>query len=188
VINFLQAESTFSNVLHFTKNSYTTSDMVALANAVDQAVETYHLPNITTNILYVNTTVYDIRTADGPLVVNSDGSGAGAATGGNAPLNCAVVMTLRTNTRGRTGRGRVFITGFSDNELTGFTWSAAAGNAATNYITYIREAASALGWTHVIRSTQVDHVPQNPALTREVVAFDIRSLVIGTQRRRIDRI
>lgn len=187
VINFVQGTSTYSNVLHFTKTNFTGGDMNTLANVVDQAVVAAHLPNITTNSLYVGTRVYDIRTLSGAVVFNNDGAGGGAAAGDPAPLNSAVVITLRTATRGRTGRGRMFVAGFADAELNGFTWSANAATAAINYLSEVRDAAALVGWIHVIRSTQVDHVIQNPALTREVTGFEVRNNITGTQRRRLDR-
>jgi hypothetical protein len=76
----------------------------------------------------------------------------------------------------------------SDDELSVSTWSVNAGTVATNYMTNIRTAASAAGWTHVIRSTQVDGVALNPAVTRQVTGFDVRSRITGSQRRRVDRI
>lgn len=187
VINFIQGTSTYSNVLHFTKDAFTGGDMNILANAVDQAVADAHLPNITANSVYVGVRVYDIRTSTGAVVFNNDNTGGGAAAGDPAPLNSAVVITLRTNTRGRTGRGRMYVAGFADAELSGFTWSTNAQQAANNYLTEIRDSAALLGWIHVIRSTQTDGVLLNPAVTREVVSFDIRSGITGTQRRRLDR-
>lgn len=187
VINFIQGTSTYSNVLHFTKDSFTGGDMNILANTLDDAINDVHLPNITTNSLYVGVRVYDIRTSTGAVVFNDDHAGGGAASGDPAPLNSAVVITLRTNTRGRTGRGRMFVAGYADAELSGFTWSSNAMQAANNYLSAMRDNAALLGWIHVIRSTQTDGVLLNPAVTREVVGFDIRSPITGTQRRRLDR-
>lgn len=187
VIEFIQGTAKFSNVLHFTKTNFTGGDMNILAGALDDAINDVHLPNITTNVVYQGVRVYDIRTLAGAVVFNSDHAGGGAASGDPAPLNSAVVITLRTNTRGRTGRGRMYVAGFADAELSGFTWSSNALTAATNYLSGMRDNAALLGWIHVIRSTQVDHVLQNPALTREVTGFEVRSPITGTQRRRLDR-
>lgn len=187
VISFAFGEQDFSNVFHATKSNFVEADMAALAEDIDAAVDASHMPNISNTISYVKTTVYDIRTADGPLVVDATNSGLGAAADTTVPINNALVITLRTNTRGRTGRGRVYVTGFGDAELTNNSFSVNAQDAAVDYIMAVRAAMTGNGWTHVIRSTQVDGTPLNPAITRPVIAFDCRSRVVGSQRRRIDR-
>lgn len=187
VISFVQGTSVYSNVLHFTKDNFTGGDMNILANTLDDAINEAHLGNITTNSVYTGVRVYDIRTSTGAVAFNDDHAGGGAASGDPAPLNSAVVITLRTNTRGRTGRGRMYVAGYADAELGGFTWSQNAQDAAVNYLGALRDNAALQGWIHVIRSTQVDGVLLNPAVTREVTGFDIRSAITGTQRRRLDR-
>jgi len=188
VIDWISSGVTFSNVLHFTKADFTVSDMQDLADALDAAIATGFRVDQSTGTLYNGVKVYDIRTIDGPIAVQTGGSGAGTQTGGTAPLNCAIVVTLRTNARGRTGRGRVFVTGGSDDALTGNQWSVAYNTAVQGFITDLRTAAGANGWTHVIRSIQANGITLNPAVTRDVVSFDIRSNITGSQRRRIDRL
>lgn len=188
VIEYLLGTQTFSNVLHFTKSNYTEADMVLLANTLDDAVNSSFKQHLSSSASYTRVLVYDIRTIDGPVVVNADHSGAGAQVGTPAPLNCAVVVTLRTNARGRTGRGRVYVAAQLDDSLTSNSWSTTAQDNAVDYITALRTNASALGWIHVIRSIQANGVTLNPAVTREVTAFDVRSGLTGTQRRRVDRL
>lgn len=187
VFNFNRSTIAWSNVLHFYKLNFNEADMVALANTLDNACGTTIKTHLANNCTYANTTVYDVRTIDGPLVVDSGNSGLGSQVGVAASLNCNVVVTLRTNARGRTGRGRVYVAGFLDNALENDAWNQNAADAATDWISALRANAGALGWLHVIRSIQADGVTLNPAVTREVTGFDVRSLVTGTQRRRVDR-
>lgn len=187
VIQYHESEMTFSNVLHFTKPNFTAANMTALANAIDNAVGAGWKTHLAANVTYDMTSVYDIRTIDGQVVSDSGNSGAGSQVGNAAALNCAIVVTLRTNARGRTGRGRVYCGGQLDNSLVANAWTVQARDNAAEYIEDIRTAASAIGWLHVIRSIQANKVTLNPAVTREVVAFDVRTGMTGTQRRRLDR-
>lgn len=187
VVLFSFGALNFSNVFHFTKADYTELEMSQLAVAVDNAAGDVFRTHLVASISYISTTCYDIRSLNGPVVVNSASAGVGGQTGSAAPINEAIVVTLRTNSRGRSGRGRVYLAGFNDDALTNNAWSEATRTAAQDFITALRTNAQAVGWTHVIRSIQQDGVHLTTGVTRIVTAFDVRSLVVGTQRRRLDR-
>lgn len=187
VFGFHRSTAFWSNVLHFTKTDFTEADMTQLANALDLGAGNTIKTHLANNVTYDGVTVYDIRTIDGPMVFDGTSTGLGSQVGVCASLNDAVVVTLRTNARGRTGRGRVYVAGQLDNAIENDSWNQTAADNAMEWITDMRSRAQTIGWTHVIRSIQANHVPLNPAVTRIVVGFDVRSLITGTQRRRIDR-
>jgi hypothetical protein len=173
--------------MHFTKPDFTELEMQALANALDNATGDVFRLHLNTAVTYEQVQCYDIRTLNGPVVTSNASTGDGTQVGGGSPINEAIVVTLRTNSRGRSGRGRVYLAGFNDDALTNNAWSEATRTAAMDYITDIRSRISTIGWTHVIRSVQQDGVPLTTAVTRVVTGFDVRSLVVGTQRRRLER-
>lgn len=112
VINWHLGTQTYSYVLYATMPGFVTVDMAALAAAVaavhNATVKGYFSQNVT----YDNVTVYDARTVDGEIVVSTVNTGAGTQAQEAMPINTAVCVTLRTGSRGRSARGRKYITGW----------------------------------------------------------------------------
>jgi hypothetical protein len=74
--------------------------------------------------------VVDVRPGTSPL-----GEAACAAPGGAAddvmPPNDSLCVTLRTDVKGRTGRGRMYLNGYPEGSANGGYWEAAAQDAAS---------------------------------------------------------
>ena len=187
VIKFAAFTQEFSNVLHFTKTEYTDTDMAALADALDAAVVSALKSSLATAVAYSGVDVYDIRTVGGNVVYNTDGIGTGSDTAEPLPVNLAIVVTLRTQTRGRSGRGRVYVGGFSEDKFDGEVWSAGAETAAEAYIQACKTNAETAGWGFALRSIQQDQVKFDTAVMRPITSFGVRNRLPATQRRRIDR-
>lgn len=187
VVGFSQGSWEFSNIFHFTKSSFVDADMEALAAAIDEWVDQYWLSCIGDGITYLSTDVYDIRTSTGSIITDNTHTGPGTRSGEELPASLSVVVTLRSAARGRTGRGRKYVAGWIESDLESGLWIQQAQTNAVAYCTGIAGAGAGEGWAHVLRSTQVDGVAQNPALTRLVTDYESRSSVPGTQRRRMDR-
>lgn len=186
VVKYAQGGQAFSNVFYFTKSSFTHTDMVNLAGAIDDFCSGWRA-SISDGITYVGTDVYDARSSTGEIVQDATGAGPGGLSGEELPISLAVVVTLRTSARGRSGRGRVYVSGFNEGGITDGIFTSTTGTNAKNYVDGILSAGSNQGFAMVVRSTQEDHVVQNPANTRTVTLTEVRSLLPGTQRRRIDR-
>lgn len=187
VINFGAGSEAYSNVLHFTKTNFSEADMTALAEEIDNQIPAQWLPIMSAEAAYRNVTVYDIRTSDGPLVLVDTNADVGDVAGDHWPINVAVVITLRTAARGRSGRGRLYFGGgpvgwFADGEL-----NPAYYESYEDAVNGIMTSCAAIGWTLCIRSTQQDNVQLASAVMRPVIAVEIRNPKPGTQRRRVDR-
>lgn len=188
VVKFSVGTEGWSNVLWFTKVNFVQADMVALADKVDAQVQGIYLPLAATDVMYVGTDVYDMRTDTGGMVTNIDGAGIG--TSGDAdvlPLNVACVVTHRTASRGRSARGRSYWAGFGESKITDGTFIAAISTGLVNLMNGIHGQAASIGWTMIVRSTQHAGQVRNPADVYPVTSFTVRSLKAATQRRRVDR-
>lgn len=188
VISFSTADAEeWSNVLHFTKTNYTTQDLQDLIDDILTSANATIAPAMSTNTGLSSVTGYDIRSSGGVVLTAAGVPASGQDAAELLPINLAIVMTLRSATRGRSGRGRVYIAGFTEAKQVGGNWSAATVTAAGDYISGIEAAANANGWAFVIMSKQQDGVALNPAVARTVTSYEVRNTEVGTQRRRVDR-
>lgn len=187
LVLFSHGFETFSNQFYFTKDAFSTADMEALAAAIDLSVGDVHMPNISSGVQYINTTVYDARSIGGEIVLDNTSNTVGGAEGDPLSSALAVVVTLRTATRGRSGRGRVYMGGLTEGEMLNGIFTATGISVATGYVANIEAAAAAIGWTYVLRSTQQDGNVLNPAVMRPITGWEVRAGLPGLQRRRVDR-
>lgn len=187
VVRFTKGSEAYSNVFHCEKPSFTKTDMENLAAAIDAIVGGSYDSIFNNHVSYMATDVYDIRTSTGEVVSENTTGAPGTVAGEGLPTNLAVVVTLRTATRGRTGRGRVFVAGFSESNLVEGVFDANCMANAKSYVDNVIAEALAVGWVVGVRSIQTDGVTNNPALMRPVTDTEVRSGIPGTQRRRLDR-
>jgi hypothetical protein len=171
----------------FTKDTFSTTDQEALADLVDAATTSVLKPRMSSEISYYRVTVYDMRTETGAIVVNNDGNGACAISNPPAYINSACVLTLYTANRGRSGRGRLYFGGFSVGDTENGHWKAQIRTDCEGFYDTLNTAALAAGWTPVVVSRYTAGGPRPSGLAQPVTEWSVRSLLMGTQRRRIDR-
>lgn len=188
VIRFAHGGFAVSNNYWFVKAGFDQTAQENLAGVLD-ALHTAELwaGAYNTDYAYVQTDVYDMRTLTGQKVTVATNARAGTVAGEILPVNLAIVVTLRTAARGRSGRGRVYLTGFGETAIADGLWGQANADFCKDYVDDIADAATGQGWTMVIRSTQENGVVLEEANTRPVTTTVVRSLIPGTQRRRLDR-
>lgn len=187
VQKFSHDGQSWSNTLWFTKAGFVTADMDALAAAVGTTVISYLKPFISLNATYDGVTVYDMRTATGEKVEYNNGSGAGLDTDAIIPTNVALVLTLYSNNRGRSGRGRVYLSGFDETAIDDGRFLAQWGANVATWAAELETAVEAEGWTWVVVSRYTAGAPRASGLAQAVTSTAVRSLIPGTQRRRLDR-
>lgn len=187
VINWVKGTETFSYVFYATKAGYDLTALQALAAGVDAVHNATVKSYFGNQVTYNNTTCYDARTLDGPMVANVDHTGAGTNAQETLPLNLCVCVTMRTAGRGRSSRGRKYITGFTEGNIQQGVWQGSCTANALLYVTNIHNAIATAGWSHVIRSIQENGVELTTANVRAVTSMTVRSAMVATQRRRVDR-
>ena len=128
--------------------------------------------------------VYDLSADGAPKYVNSDESGTqGVAVADSVPNNTSLVVSHRTESTGRSGRGRTYIPGFSEiAESNGLLLASFRDDVLTAWGTFI-SGIELLGWAFVVAQRFASGVQLTTGIMREVVT-EILKLQLGTQRRR----
>lgn len=184
IIHFTDGSRTWSNSWWFTKSGFVLADMTALATEIRSKLNTYLTLYLCNNFTQDYIRIYDQRAEGAPVYTHTANPFTGADADEAHVLGDALVATLRTATRGRSGRGRTYFSGASVGQSVDGFWSAGIQNNAITMLDALKASLGALGWTWVIASRFNGGVLRNPALTFPVTSFVIRSTIPGTQTRR----
>lgn len=174
----------WTNALHFYKNLFTVQDMENLGGTLWYVYETYFMPMISTTFSLRKVTVYDLREYDGYVYTYESTPVAGSDAGQLLPIQDALVVTLYTIHRGRSGRGRVYLAGFTESDLTGGVFNAGVITAANTMFTSMKASLSPYGWSWVIVQRWHDKVKLAEGQAHDVQTHTVRSGIPGNQQRR----
>lgn len=172
----------------FYKLNFDETDQENLAAALDTWASSDLTDNLSGTTSYNKVTTYDMNSSGGRVIVDDTSSGAAGelATAGVA-LNVTACVTLRTNTRGRSGRGRMYISGLAESEVDERYIALQRRTDIENDIGDMKTAIEALGWTWIVASFQQDGVTLNPGVARPITSWEIRVASVASQRRRVPR-
>lgn len=126
----------------------------------------------------------DLTSQGAPQHRLSMGTTGNAATG-SPPLNAAAVVSHRTAKRGRSYRGRSYLSAFPLGQTT--SANLLNGTYASNLASAFSTLAGTLdvsGFDHVVASKQHNGVATSPAEANEVINYVVDTL-IDSQRRRL---
>ena len=175
------------NTLYVRKD--TTVDIADLLTVADQAIEWWAAdlaPLLTNRVTLLRVVATDLSSEFGPAVVDTGFlPAAGSINSDCVPSNAALCISFRTALRGRAFRGRNYVSGIAEGNVTLNTveLSTAEGIRAAyeNFPTHLDT-----GYHHVVVSRTVNHVVQMPsALTNEVISYVLTDRIIDSQRRRL---
>lgn len=133
---------------------YSTADLAALAGAVDAAVGTYWLDDMTTAALYVKTVVRGLDLEFDQIVEDVGSTGPGTQPTSEQPANVSFAIKKLSGLTGRSARGRIYVIGMYESAFgadTNYVTSAYAAQWAGN-VDQIRVAINTIGWTPVLVS------------------------------------
>lgn len=187
VIEWGNASVQWTNTLWFVRADYDATNLQELTAIPNTAADatTLSLIHISYNLLGAR--AYDMRAEDGPVADSTWVARAGTQTGSVLPIQDACVITLRTNARGRSARGRLYFTGMTEPGLNLGVWTPAVTDEWVDFVEDLQAAAAALGWTHVVASRYLNGAPRASGFTRAVTAVESRSAIPGNQQRRSRR-
>lgn len=143
----------------------------------------------------LSVSVRDISGPNRPEFVSAGAGSAGTGTGDLLPLNVAAVATLRTAGAGRSFRGRVYLSGFTEtqNDATGRT-SAAVNTGIVTFLNSLNTSWTARGLRLAVLSRPRDAVtipertiPAHTGFATAVTAVLARNTKWESQRRRTGR-
>lgn len=163
------------NTLWFHKlGGFIESDAAALADELDGWAAGYIMPQMATTVVYQEVTVYDMRTPDSFVIINDDNTGAPGTNVGNVlPLNAAMTVTFITARRGRSYRGRNYVSGLVEGAATGTLFTVLDTTAVENAYQELRSTdITSLGWAHCVASAYQNGVPLLAGVTTHVT--DVR--------------
>ena len=172
----------------------------ALANTLMTAIGTSFTssglaPLIGTSCSLVSVSIRSLNAPNQPEFVSSNAAVAGAGAGDLLPLSAAACVTVRTTLSGKSFRGRMYITGFteSQNDSTGRILTA-ANTAAQTFVNAISVNLASNGLSFAVLSFARDQViiPQKTIAAKAGFAtaassFQVRNTKWESQRRRTGR-
>lgn len=179
----------WTTTLWFKQLVSTASDYQELADFIHDHFGTNLAPELWDNFYLRKVTVYDMQTSMGSVTVDGKTAVQGGVTGTGAALNAALVVTFRTASRGRSARGRNYVTGLVEadmgaNEVTNST---RITNITDAYEDFIDDVQTNTDFYWVVASHYSEGVARAAVLPIQISAVEVRSAKFGSQRRRIDR-
>ena len=135
----------------------------------------------------LRTEVIDERVQGGALVQNTNGIWGGTESTHALPPSTCLVLTLRTESRGRAYRGRLYLTGIAESDWQPTGFASRVLDGWESWADSLQAAAEAIGWMWGVRSAQFNGVPRPQAIITPIIGWDARSVRPGQQRRRNQR-
>lgn len=180
---------TMENVLNFTYTggAFGVTELQEMADTVGSWVFTYYAQEMSAAI-YVSSIVAKSLDPSSPYEVFSDVATPfpGTVVGNVLPSNICALISLRTGTIGRAYRGRVYMPGLTEGDVT-------ANSISPTRTLSIYDAFDALGpalianapnWHWVVVSRYLGGAPRVSGVTTEITSFAV-SAEVKTQRRRL---
>lgn len=188
VVEYGNAAKQWTNTFYCTYASWNEVQQLFIAEAIMTNLGTDLMPLLANAYYLRKVTSYDLRTEGGPVVVSTLPQVQGGQADPSMAINAAMVLTLRTTLRGKSGRGRHYVAGFTEAQGGGaaFASQALADSVEAAYVS-LHNALDALGVDMVIVQRWSNKVKLATALTHPITQFEVRNLEYGSQRRRIGR-
>jgi hypothetical protein len=184
---YTDGDTVCSNTLWYTQpGAWDQADMTALATAINNRLTADFDNLISEDFSGIDVKAYDMRSQDGPVSTVTS-TWEGQVVGEAAPAQCAGVVTLRTGNRGRSGRGRIYIGGLSNTNITTNELSSGWVTAAITFLDGLVYATATAGWYWCVVSFQHNKVARDEGYAQFINSYEVRSAVLGTQRRRLPR-
>lgn len=184
VFQWASGLGTWTNRMAFTKPDFTYVDMANLSAILEQAIRTSYKQLLADTVTFYGVDVIDMRAFGAQAYVTPYAGAPGLDTAEVLPSGVAVVITTRTPLRGRAFRGRMYLAGFAEDQLDAGIWDAGCTSECLSQVGAWRAVATASGWTHSVPTTQINKVPQSPAVMTPITSIAVRSGIPGHQRRR----
>lgn len=175
------------NTLWFAcSQTITESLLEELAGAISTWFQTEILPNLSISVILQEVYAVDMTTQTGSTFADTSGAGeVGTATSPAMPGNVTVTVSFRTSSRGRSGRGRNYIFGLVEENVTGNSVSTTWLNTIRDGYGELLVAALPEEWTWVVASLYSNGAPRTQALLSPVQAAVVVDYDVDSQRRRL---
>lgn len=180
-------EQSWSNSLWFSKADFEADDLQDLADMVKVTLVDHLVDLFRIGVSLSEVKAIDMRTVDGVVRYGAGGGGTGDVDSELMPVSVAMVLTLRTDKRGRAHRGRLYLSGWTEADMVDGAFIAGRLASVENAFTELQTDVAAIGWTWGVHSSRLDGVARNPQVITPITSFDVRSQLPGSQRGRVHR-
>jgi hypothetical protein len=188
VLNWSSERGGWSNCLWFGQDEFGTPEQLELANWFGSALEFHScMGHISADAGLDSVDVYDMRSAMGPIVHSTFGRVSGTSAGHDTmPRSVCLVITEYTGGRGRSRRGRVYLTGFDDSWMTDGLYDQ---DCIDDWLDFFNGmlAASPGGFSPVIASRMQEGIILPEGLRYFISQYAGRSRIPGHRRVRDER-
>lgn len=175
------------NTMYFEFNTVpTAADVQTIADTMNNWWGQNILPHLSQDYTMREVYATDLTEQTGPTAT---ATGFLPAGGGDVveseSNNNALCVSFRTAARGRTGRGRNYISGIPTNQVTNNTVSQTFVDQIVGAYNGLQAGLDAIGWTWVVVSRHFNGVDRAVGVARPVTAAIVVDRVIDSQRRRL---
>lgn len=185
-VEYLLDGQILANVFHVDANEAVDAVVTnAILDVFEDWLDTLLMPALSDDIAATSVIGRDLTTATGGLVERPfDTPIAGGVAVGALPNNVALCVTLLTDQAGRSFRGRSYIAGLNEDEVTLSNITLATATAFATIYADLVDALSTAGFELVVTSFQAAGVPRIAAVSTPVTACGCNT-VVDSQRRRL---
>jgi hypothetical protein len=144
-------------------------------------------PEVTTDMTFREVYLTDLTTQTSPTVTATTGlPSAGTLSGDPVPNNVALCVSFRSSGRGRSSRGRNYISGIPEGYVSGNDIDTTLADALVLAYEGLQDAATFTDdWTWIVYSRFQNGDPRPEALIAPVDAVVLTDYVVDSQRRRL---
>jgi hypothetical protein len=176
------------NVLNFLtpEDPITPSLLVDIGASLAVSWSSNVLPFVVANYVVKEILVIDLSSQFGGTATDTSLAGSAGDVADNAlPGNVVFCVSLRTAERGRSRRGRIFLSGLGEGQVTGNLVSPTVVTNLVNAIEGVRTDMLTAGYQMVIVSRQENNVPRTTALSTPVTTVLAVDSEVDTLRGRL---
>ena len=188
VIGFDVAGAKWSTAMYFTLANLDSAKAQVLGGEIDLYFVTPLLDSLVTSCEFTDIVLYDMSSDESPRYTYTPAVAKfGASGAASVPLHTCLVATSYSDTRGRSGRGRNYITGFDESRCGPTVWNPATVSEVDNVFEVWQASPLSNGAEWVIASRYSNNVQLNIGRTFPVTSTNVRNNRIATQRRRVGK-
>lgn len=163
---------------------YTLATVQALAQIVDNWVGTLWVGNMPTAVSYRETFVRGHTMEEDVQAVNNDGAGPGLINSPILPNEVSFAIKFETGLTGRSARGRMYVVGLTEQDVTGNLISVTRANQMVDNINTLFATAQASNWIPVVVQRVNNGVVLPAGIPRPIVEVGFTDLIVDSQRGR----
>jgi len=163
---------------------YTLSTIQALAQIVDNWVGTVWLDNLPTAVSYRETFVRGQSMEEDVQDVRNASAGPGTINSPALPNEVSFAVKFETGLTGRSARGRMYVTGLVEAEVTGNLLNVARANNFVSALNALFATAQASNWIPVVVQRINNGTVLPEGIPRPITDVGFTDLIVDSQRGR----